>query len=180
MILQYPRNLEGAITLPNHLLLHVRPLRRCDDLTVRELYSHLSPRTRYLRFFSPLPALPESVLRLLACVDYRRRLALVAEVDTVCGAEVVALGSYGAIDDGTAEVGLVVRDEWQRQGIGTALAMRVLQAAEARGFDRFVAHVLYENTGMRRFLNQVGLVMSTKTQQGVSEVSFVRRRLQSA
>jgi acetyltransferase len=179
VIFQYPSNLEATIRLPHHLLLHVRPLRRCDDRPVRELYRHLSPRTRYLRFFSPMHALPESVLRLLVCVDYSRRLALLAEVDTADGAEVVALGSYGAIDDGTAEVGLVVRDEWQRRGIGTALAMRVLQAAEARGFDRFVAHVLSENTGMRRFLDHVGLVMSTKTHQGVAEVSFIRR-LQSA
>jgi RimJ/RimL family protein N-acetyltransferase len=123
-----------------------------------------------------MPVLPDSVVRLLTAVDYRRRLSLLAELETAEGAEVVALGSYGAIDDIRAEVGLVVRDDWQRQGIGTALAGRVMRAAEARGFDRFVAHVLWENTVIRKLLNRVGDIVSTKTRDGVSEMLFVRRR----
>jgi GNAT superfamily N-acetyltransferase len=172
---QYPSELEDHIRLANGGLLHIRPLRRCDDGPIRELYGHLSPRTRYLRFFSPMPLLPDSVLRLLSCVDYRRQLALLAELDTAGRVQVVALGSFAAIGDDTAEIGLVVRDDWQRQGIGMALAARVLLAAEARGFARFVAHGLYENVAMRRLLNHVGLVVSTKIQHGVSEVCFVRR-----
>jgi acetyltransferase len=119
--------------------LRIRLLRRCDDRPIRELYDRLSPRSRYLRFFSTMPRLPEPLLNSLVCIDYRRRLALLAEVRTVDGHEVVALGNYGATDDRTVEVGLVVRDDWQQQGIGTALAMKLLEAAAARGFDRFVA-----------------------------------------
>jgi RimJ/RimL family protein N-acetyltransferase len=171
----YPSELEDHVRLPNQRLLHIRPLRPCDDRPIRELFSHLSPRSRYLRFLSPMPVLPDSVLRHMTCVDYRRRLALLAELDIADGTEVVALGSFGAIDDGTAEVGLVVRDEWQRQGIGIALAARVLQAAEARGFTRFVAHVFWDNVVIRRVLNHVGHVLSTTTRHGVSEVSFTRQ-----
>jgi hypothetical protein len=50
---------------------------------------------RTLRFLSPLPALPDSVIHLLACVDYRRRLALVAEHDNGHGGEIVGLASFG-------------------------------------------------------------------------------------
>ena len=117
----------------------------------------------------------EFVLNLMTSVD-DCRLALIAEVDIADGATVVAVGSLAAIGDGTAEVGLVVGDEWQRQGIGKAVAMRVLEAAEARGFSRFVAHVLSENVVLRKLLDHVGVVVSTKTQYGVSEVSFVRRQ----
>ena len=174
----YPSELEDHIWLPNHRHLHIRPLRAYDEGPIRELYSHLSPRTRYLRFFSPAPGLPDSVLTLLSCVDYRRQLAMLAELNVAERAEVAALGSFAAINDDTAEVGLVVRDEWQRQGIGVALAMRVLLAAEARGFDRFVAHVLGGNVAIRELLNHVGVVVSTRTKHGVSEVSFVRRRIE--
>src|SRR5436309_216533 len=41
-----PSELEDHIRLPNQRLLHVPPLRPCDDGLIRELYSRLSPRTR--------------------------------------------------------------------------------------------------------------------------------------
>jgi RimJ/RimL family protein N-acetyltransferase len=176
MTFHYPSELEDCITLSNGTLLRIRPLRRCDALPIRQLYEKLSPDTRYLRFFSPMPRLPDPLLELISCVDYSRRLALLAEMRTPDGVQVVALGNFAAIDDNTAEVALVVDDKWQRQGIGTALGIRVLVAAEARGFDRFVAYVLHHNTAIRRLLNHVALVVSTQMQDGVSELCFVRRR----
>lgn len=53
---------------------------------IRQLYGNLSADTRYLRFFSPMPQLPDSVLRLITAVDYYRRVGLIAELhaaDTV-------------------------------------------------------------------------------------------------
>src|SRR5262245_60668986 len=158
--------------------LRIRPLRWCDVRPVRDLYDRLSPRSRYLRFLSPMPRLPEPLLNSLACIDSRRRFALLAEVRTVDGHEVVAVGNYVATDNRTVELGLVVGDEWQQQGIGTALAMNLLMAAEARGFDRFVAHVLGDNDAVKRLLKHVAVV-STRTQHGVSEVTFVRVSLKT-
>ena len=170
--------LAGAVEdvmLAGNRRLRVRPLRRCEADPVRELYRHLSPRTRYLRFFSPMPELPDSVLRLLTCLDGRRGIALLGELQTPAGEEVVALGSFGATDDGLAEVGIVVSDEWQQQGIGTLIADRVLRAAEARGFHRFVAHALWDNQPIRKLLRRVGDIVSTRTRHGVTEISFVPR-----
>jgi RimJ/RimL family protein N-acetyltransferase len=171
----YPSELENWVTLPNRKRLRIRPLHAGDELTIRAFDAHLSARTRYLRFLSPMPAIPDSVIRVLACVDYRRRLALVAEQGDATGREIVGLGSFGAIDDRSAEVALVVRDEWQRQSVGTELARRVLQAAEDRGFHRFIVHVLSDNVAIRRLLTHVGKVVSAKVSGGMSELAFVRR-----
>ena len=110
-----PAELNDDVTLPNQRRLHIRALRRFEDAPVRDLYSHLSPRSRYLRFFSPMPTLPESVVRLLVSVDYRQRLSLVAEEGEGEAREVVALAGFGAVDDTNVEVSIVVRDDWQRQ-----------------------------------------------------------------
>lgn len=174
-VVQYPSELENHLTLSTRNNLHIRPLRRSEDSAILDLYRHLSARTRYLRFASAMPELPDSILRLITGVDYHRRLALLAESDMGDGAEVVALSEFTAIDDHNAEVGIVVRDDWQRLGLGTALATRTLLAAEVRGFDRFVAQVLYQNVGAMRLLDHVGVVVSMKTRRGVSEVTFVRR-----
>jgi len=103
-----------------------------------------------------MPELPDSLLGFLTRVDCHERLALLAESDLGDGAAVVALSEFIAIDDHTAEVGLVVRDDWQRQGLGAALAMRTLLAAAASGFDRFVAQVHYDNLGVMRLRDPVG------------------------
>ena len=172
----YPSELEDHIVLPNSRSVHIRPLRRCEEDAVRELYDHLSPRTRYLRFFSPMPRLPDSIVRMLACVDYRGHLALVAEHHDGNDREIVGLASFAAIDDGQAEVALVVRDDWQRQRLGTELAGRLLRAAEARGFHRFIANIHWDSVAIRTLLKSVGDVVSTKMSGGTSEYAFVRRR----
>ena len=170
----YPSELDDDLTLPNRRRLHIRALRRGEEGPIRQLDAHLSVRTRYLRFFSPMPALPDSVMRLLTSVDYRRRLALVAEHFDGNGGEVVGLGSFGAIDENSVEVALVVRDEWQQQGVGTALARRVLQAAEDRGFHRFIVHVMSNNVAIRKLLRNVDEIVSAKINGGIAELAFVR------
>lgn len=168
-------DLVSVITLPDAAPVGVRPLRSSESGLLQDLYASLSPDTRYLRFFSMMPRLPEPVLDMLLNVDQRRRVALVAECDSAGRREVIGLGSFGAIDEESAEVGLVIRDDWQRRRVGTALAKRVLEAAERRGFQRFVAHVLSTNDAGRRLLRNVGTVLSWHMQAGVTELVFIRR-----
>jgi RimJ/RimL family protein N-acetyltransferase len=172
---EYPSELDEYLTLPNRRRLRIRALLPGEEGPIRELDAHLSLRTRYLRFLSPMPALPDPVVRLLARVDYCRHLALVAVDDDGGDAEIVGLGSFGAIDDRNAEVALVVRDDWQQQHLGTELASRVLQAAEDRGFHRFIVHVLADNVAIRRLLKHVGDVVSTRVSGSTYELAFVRR-----
>jgi GNAT superfamily N-acetyltransferase len=167
---------KDQITLANGYHLRIRSLRRGEDGVVRELFARLSLPTRYLRFFLPLPVLSDSLLRMLADVDDTRRIALVAELGAADGGDIVALGNVGPTDGGRAELGLVVADAWQRQGIGTALADRLLQAGEACGYRRFVVHSLAVNPALRPLLAHVADVVSTRTRYGVSEIALVRRR----
>ena len=88
----------------------------------------------------------------------------------------MALASFSAADETTAEVAVVVQDDWQRQGIGTALVSTLLDAAEKRGFDRFVATIATDNSIIRRLLDRFGRVVGSHTSFGVSELVFVRRR----
>jgi acetyltransferase len=171
----YPTELDDSFVVGDDKPIRVRALRRFEQEPIQELFKHLSPRSRYLRFFSPLRELPETVLRRLTTVDYQRHLAIVAEYDTGDGYEPIGLGSFGAVDDDGAEVALVVRDEWQRQRIGTELALRVLRAAEARGFHRFIAHITIGNEASRRLIRNVGEIVSRRWSYGVSELMFVRR-----
>jgi RimJ/RimL family protein N-acetyltransferase len=122
-----------------------------------------------------MPELPAPVMRMLACVDYRRTLALVAEHEDGATPEPIGLASYSALDDSTAELALVVRDEWQHHHVGTELATRLLRAAEDRGFHRFIVQALSENVAIRKLLKDVGMVLSSTRHGNVSEIEFLRR-----
>jgi GNAT superfamily N-acetyltransferase len=69
-----------------------------------------------------------------------------------------------------------VADVWQRRGIGAALAVRLLRAAEARGHEQFVTRELRDNPALRPFLRRIADVVSIDTSYGVSEITFIRRR----
>jgi GNAT superfamily N-acetyltransferase len=166
---------NSSVTLPNGRRVRFRSLRHGELNTVRELCARLSLRTRYLRFLSPMPVLPESLLRMLADVDDPGRLTLIAELDDADGGQVVALGNMAALDGDRAELGLVVADCWQRQGIGVALAARLLHAAELRGLRRFVVHGRWDNPAFRQVLGHTADVISETMRFGVSEIVFVRR-----
>jgi len=79
----YPTELDAHVTLTDQRRVRIRALHSREERPIRVLHARLSPRTRYLRFLSPIPTLPDALVRRLACVDYRRRLAVVAEVMVV-------------------------------------------------------------------------------------------------
>jgi GNAT superfamily N-acetyltransferase len=160
-------------TLSNGRGVRIRPLLPGELHVVRDLCSRLSPRTHYLRFFSPWTSTPEPVLRMLAEVDDSNRLALIAELDDA-GGGVVGLGNAIAVSEDCAELALVVADAWQRQGIGAVLAVRLLRAADARGFKRFVVHGLWDNAAVRPILKRTADVVSARMRFGVAEFHFRR------
>lgn len=163
------------VLLSNGKQVRIRLLRQGEDGPIRELWPHLSPRTRYLRFLSTLSSLPDSLLSRLIADNGRHSMAIVAEHDTNGTPIVIGLANLGAVDNESAEVGLVVRDDWQRQHVGTELARMMMRAAERRGIRRFIGHVLTENVAMRRLLKNIGVIVSAKRYGNVQEIAFVGR-----
>lgn len=172
----YPRELEHPVVLGNGAYLRVRPIRPDDEPKLVELYGRLSEHTAYQRFFTLMRRLPPTWFHFFANVDYRRRLALVAEHDTATGSELVGVGRYESSDEeGVAEVALVVQDGWQGRGLGTVLLDDVLSAARARGIRRFRAYVLAENERMLRLLGTRADVLERKIEDGVVALTFTPR-----
>ncbi|MBI2492842.1 MAG: GNAT family N-acetyltransferase [Candidatus Rokubacteria bacterium] len=172
----YPRELERDLTLRDGTRLRLRPIRPDDAPRLQELYGRLSRHTAYQRFFSIMKRLPPDWARMLADVDFRRRLALVAEHDVDGVAELVGVGRYEPTDaPDTAEVAFVVQDGWQDRGLGTVLFQEILAAAAARGVRRFRAWVLADNRRMLDLIARYGAIEQRRTEQGVTELVFTAK-----
>jgi GNAT superfamily N-acetyltransferase len=104
---------------------------RPDDLpALSDFFAGLSPHTRYLRFFGPVTPRAGLLRTLAGCPDNVD--ALVA----VRGGAVV--GHAMAVDRIEREIrltdiGLVVDDAWQGQGVGAGLMRVLVTGAQARG-----------------------------------------------
>jgi GNAT superfamily N-acetyltransferase len=147
--------------------LTVRPIRREDADLLIEFHERLSPQSRYLRFFSPVPHLSAKKAEYLAGVDFVDRFALVATADEDGAERIVAVARFDvAPDDVVAEMALVVRDDYQGVGIGTAVFARLLEMARARGIRRLTGSVLAENRRMLQLLRNHG-ISAGRTEAGV-------------
>ncbi|HEX9818413.1 MAG TPA: GNAT family N-acetyltransferase [Methylomirabilota bacterium] len=150
----------------------MRPIVPGDAPKLVALYDRLSRDTRYHRFFSAMRRLPPDWARFLANVDYRTRLALVAESPDDAEA-LIAVARYepaGAPD--TAEVAFVVQDDWQDRGLGSVLFGELLRAAAANGIRRFRAWVLADNRRMLDLIARFGRIEQRTLEQGVVELTF--------
>jgi GNAT superfamily N-acetyltransferase len=88
---------------------------------------------------------------LVACLDED------AETDgTVVDGTVVALASCRAVDEGVAELGILVEDEWQRRGVGGYLLGEIVAYAARTGLRALQAQVLAEQPWIVGLLRRHG------------------------
>jgi len=172
----YPVELERDITLRDGTPLRLRPIRPDDAPRLVEAYGRLSEHTAYQRFFTVMKRLPPDWARLHSAVDYRTRLALIAERGPREQPELIGVARYEPTGEpGTAEVAFVVLDGWQGKGLGTIMLDALLAAAAARGITRFRAYVLADNARMLDLLRRFTTVQERAIDSGVVELVFSRR-----
>ncbi len=172
----YPKELEREVALRNGARLRLRPIRPDDAERLIALYGRLSQRSAYQRFFTVLKRLPPDWAQVFATVDFRHRLAVVAERETPAGPELIGVGRYEPIDgDDAVEVAFVVEDGWQGLGLGPLLLDAVLRAGEARGIRRFRAYVLADNHRMLKMLARHSDVLERRLEDGVVSLLFRTR-----
>jgi GNAT superfamily N-acetyltransferase len=158
----YRRTATGPATHPTDAdRVTPRDLRPDEGDLLDALMSGLSPRSRYLRFHTPIPALSAGMRQILLDVDGRDRIALVAEAD-----DGMPIGIARTVRDrqrpDEAEIAVAVIDAWHRQGIGRRLVAAVAERARAAGVRRLTARVLPENTDALALFRAVFPVLFTR------------------
>jgi RimJ/RimL family protein N-acetyltransferase len=129
----------------------VQRLRNGDARTVMGVFERLSERSRRARFNGSKPCLTFGELRQLASVD-RSRYALVAYIDD--DPQPVAIARF-VRDGGSAEIAFAVADEYQRRGIGSFIAAKLIADARAAGITEIVALVATNNHAAVAVLRRV-------------------------
>ena len=113
-----------------------------DGEALRRFFYRLSPETVYRRFLSPIARPEQAHPERLLDLDHRDREAIVALV----GGEIVGVARYHrrpATD--SADMAVVVADEYQHRGLGTRLLAALREAALRNGVREFAVTLQADN-----------------------------------
>jgi GNAT superfamily N-acetyltransferase len=121
----------------------IQSIRDTDRAGLLGLFASCSQETIQDRFFGPVRQFPRRYLAdVLACSPEFHDAVVARHRDGTTLAAMASLGAVSEYGPGVAELGVLVTDAWQRQGLGTAMVELLLQRARARGVGQVAASVL--------------------------------------
>ena len=131
----------------------LRPASPDDAPRLVAMFERCSPASRYERFLAPVQHFPAAHLVDVVRPSRIRRSWVVDDLDT---GQLVAVGSWFRNQLFSAEVGLLVEDAAQGQGIGTELLDTIADDALAAGKTALVATTLAESRHVYRMFGRLG------------------------
>jgi acetyltransferase len=157
-----PGGMLGNIhELPGGLRVSLRLTRPSDAPRVRAFLERLSRETRLRRFLMAMPEIEERTVNHFTFYNPRERVVLAATAPLAGVEEIVGIADIALVDTGVAELGVVVDDEHQGQGVGRALTEAVASFAAAHGATHVRADMLEHNQPMLRLLEGLGRTVQT-------------------
>jgi acetyltransferase len=154
---RYPRWLISSWNAPDGTPVTIRPIRPDDVQLMQAFVKTLSPKTKYLRFMSAVRELAPAIIERFTRIDYGRDMALVALVGEGQGDRQVGVARYvRAADGASAEMAIVVADEWQGRGLSRRLLTQLIDIARAAGLKTLSADILTVNEPMLALSRALG------------------------
>lgn len=154
----------GSYTTPAGQRVWLRFVTEDDITLLMEMFDRLSPETQRLRSHLYASRLSTESLRQeateLCRVHPRCNVTIVATIIEADGKEhAVGLARFvrASANDDEAEIAVVVRDDFQRRGLGKRLLLALAEQARAVGLAYFTAWVMLENMRLMKLIKNMEL-----------------------
>ena len=128
--------------------IYFRPLRPYDQKAIQDFFYSHRPETIYQRYLTNVESLPRTEAQARVSVDYNKDMAIAGFDNWTPYAQMVCIGRYIRHQENSAEIGLVVKEEYQGLGIGTYLCRHLIEAAKKHGIKKLFAYVNHANPAM--------------------------------
>lgn len=147
----------------NDLAYLIRPIQANDKERIIDLFGHLSPESRYLRFAHAISKLPDAFLEDILHLDYAKEMALVAVIHPQTDSEeIIGISRYVTPpNQNICEFSLSVSDSYTAQGVGTHLMLDLMSHAKENGLQEMIGYVLINNPKMLHLVSDLGFQIST-------------------
>lgn len=150
----------------------LRLVQKEDAALLVDLFYHLSPETKRLRFHLYTEKLPEERIWreaiYLSDLDPQRHVAVLATIIEADGTEhVVGVARFAraSSEETEAEMAIVVRDDFQRKGVGRCLLFALGQEARKLGLTHLSGWVLADNIRLVKLVKSLEIPMEMDVQR---------------
>jgi GNAT superfamily N-acetyltransferase len=167
----------GVYTTHSGEKITIRHLQENDTQLLVDMFQRLSPESTRLRFHLYTTRIPEQRVwqeakGLTRCDECK--MAIVATVRAEDGQEhAVGVAHYArkSVHDKEAEVAIVVRDDYQRKGLGKYLLKILAKQARQEGVTYFSAWILAENIRLMKLIKGMELRnVQSETRHGEQKI----------
>jgi acyl-CoA synthetase (NDP forming)/GNAT superfamily N-acetyltransferase len=174
VITPYPSHLIRTMQLPDGTEVLLRPMRPEDESMGREMLTALSEETLRTRFFG-VPRIDHDLLVRFCNVDYDREIAIQAQIEQA-GKQMI-IGGFRLVaepDPEMAQFAMLVRDDYQKMGIGRQLMKVMIDIAGEKGLREIFGVVLSDNKKMLALCRSMGFT-TKREPEGITRVSLTLR-----
>jgi acetyltransferase len=157
-ICPYPFKYVKEVTLENGVPALIRPIRPEDEPLIYNLFRTVSEETIVFRFNQRLSDMPHERLARYCQLDYERELAFVALIKEGPALEriIAEVRMLKMPDLETAELAIIVTDEWQGHGIGPMLIDYCIKIARDLQTKTLWMEILKTNSRMLHLAKSSG------------------------
>jgi ribosomal protein S18 acetylase RimI-like enzyme len=160
--MQEPAKYSVIETLRDGREVEIRALRPEDRNQLEAAIARMSNETLYHRFFVTKHHFSEKDVAYFLNIDFVNHVALVALANESGKTAIVGSGRYIVLDAGRAEASFAVIDEYQGQGVGSALMRHLVGLGRQAGLRELVAEVMSDNAAMLKVFERSGLETSAE------------------
>lgn len=155
---------------------NIRSLKSSDAALLADFMGGLSSTTLWKRFFVAYPSLSQETIgqeiRRLNKICNSNGSVLLATCYTENKEEIIGIGEMIPDEEiyTTAELALLIRDDYQGEGLGSALASQLVREATKKGIATLQAETWVQNRPMLQIWTKLGLPYSFRTRQSITSM----------
>ncbi|MFX1293917.1 MAG: GNAT family N-acetyltransferase [Promethearchaeota archaeon] len=179
MIPSFPSNYFIKIILKDGTEVLFRPITSNDDDLLLEGFYELSDESRYYRFFCWKQDMSMEEVKQYTNIDYENNFALgafikIKDVDDKLREKGIGVARFirDLQNPSTAEMAVVVIDNWQRKGCGSQLLLNLIRIAKQKGIQWVVGYTVPQNIKIFDMLRKSGYKIQFKTSEGITSFKF--------
>lgn len=170
-----PPQIPSTIQLPNGHSVTVRATRRNDAALLQEMHRLLSPQSRLLRYHAHTAELSQEEAIFMCDLNPERQIALAALWQDDSGEHIVghaqlARASSLAVE---AETAIVIRDDFQKMGLGSHMLRLLLSRARSQGIKRVFGWVMSSNGSMLHLYRKTRMPIQVQHHSGEMLVTLL-------